>query len=64
MRIVLRNGFYPRRIKSTILQRERGDDFEGGGVRRLQEGPYEVVSKTPLHRMVRQVKDTLADINN
>jgi uncharacterized protein (DUF2461 family) len=32
--------------------------------RMLQEGPYEVVSKTPLHRMVRQVKDMLADIKN
>jgi hypothetical protein len=30
----------------------------------LQEGPYKVVSKTPLHRMVRQVKDTLAHIKN
>jgi hypothetical protein len=32
--------------------------------RMLQEGLSEVVSKTPLHWMVRQVKNTLADIKN
>jgi hypothetical protein len=44
-----------------ILEEEAYDDSMN---RMLQERPYEVVSKTPLHWMVRQVKDTLAGIKN
>jgi hypothetical protein len=45
----------------VILKKETYDDSIN---RIFQEGPYEVVSKTPLHRMVRHVKDTLANIKN
>jgi hypothetical protein len=50
-------------------QRERGGDFEGGDVRRQLESHVARRAvrggfKKPLHRMVRQVKDTLADIKN
>jgi hypothetical protein len=51
-------------MEMRAMDVERLGDYDDSMNRILQEGPYEVVSKTPLHRMVRPVKDTLVDIDN